>query len=135
MGSQQLLLIVVGLVIIGIMIAVGMTMFSDQATSNNRDEIANDLAHFAALARAYYRRPAVFGGGQNSFRGLTMARITGRPQNDNGTYSLTPDPVGPGVSYVTLTGIGTQRGYDGTNVRVVMLVYADSIKVDESMTN
>jgi Tfp pilus assembly protein FimT len=135
MGSQQLLLIVVGLIIIGIMIAVGMTMFSDQATSNNRDELANDLAHYAALARAYYRRPAVFGGGQNSFRGLTMNRITNKPQNDNGTYSLTPDPVGAGVDHVTLTGIGTQRGLDGTNVRVVMLVYADSVKVDEALTN
>ena len=135
MGSQQLLLIVVGLVIIGIMIAVGMTMFSDQASSNNRDEIANDLAHFAALARAYYRRPAVFGGGQNSFRGLTLGRITSKPQNDNGTYSLTPDPVGAGVSYITLRGIGTQTGLDGTPVRVVMLVYPDSIKVDEAQTN
>jgi len=38
MGSQQLLLIVVGLVIIGVMIAVGMTMFQDQATSTNRDQ-------------------------------------------------------------------------------------------------
>ena len=135
MGSQQLLLIAVGLVIIGIMIAVGITMFSDQATSNNRDEVANDLAHFAALARAYYRRPAVFGGGQNSFRGLTMGRITSRPQNDNGTYSLAPDPVPAGVDHVTLTGLGTQTGFDGTNVRVVMLVYADSVKVDESLTN
>ena len=135
MGSQQLLLIVVGLVIIGIMIAVGMTMFSDQATSNNRDEVANDLAHFAALARAYYRRPAVFGGGQNSFRGLTMGRITSKPQNDNGTYSLFPDPVGAGATYVTLTGIGTQTGLDGTPVKVVMLVYPDSIKVDDSQTN
>jgi len=135
MGSQQLLLIVVGVVIIGIMIAVGMSMFSDQATSNNRDEVATDLAHLASIARAYYRRPAVFGGGQNSFRGLTLRRITSKPQNDNGTYSLAPDPVGGGIDHVTLTGIGTQQGLDGTNVRVVMLVYADSVKVDESQTN
>ncbi|MEW6509921.1 MAG: hypothetical protein AB1428_03065 [Bacteroidota bacterium] len=135
MGSQQLLLIAVGLVIVSIMIAVGISMFQDQATSNNRDEVANDLAHFAALARAYYRRPQVFGGGGNSFRGLTMARITSRPTNDNGTYSLSPDPVTGTVDHITLTGIGKESGYDGNYVRVVMLVYADSVAVDESMTN
>ena len=135
MGSQQLLLIAVGLVIVGIMIAVGITMFQDQSTSNNRDEVVNDLAHFAALARAYYRRPAVFGGGDRSFRGLTMARITSKPTNDNGTYTLSPDPVTATPVFITLTGVGIATGFDGTNVKVVMLVYADSMRVDETQTN
>jgi hypothetical protein len=136
MGSQQLLLIAVGVVIIGIMVAVGMTMFSDQATSNNRDEIANDLAHFGAIARAYYRRPAAFGGGERSFRGLTMLKVTSRPNNDNGAYTMTPDPAGPANLYITLTGTGTQTGMDGsTPVKVVMLVYPDSSVVDDSQTN
>jgi hypothetical protein len=135
MGSQQLLLIAVGLVILGIMIAVGMTMFQDQATSNNRDEMANDLAHFAAIARAYYRRPGVFGGGERSFRGLTLAKITSRPTNENGTYALAPDPVTGTPDHVTISGTGTTTGLDGTLVRVVMLVYADSMKIDETQTN
>jgi len=135
MGSQQLLLIVVGLVIIGIMIAVGMTMFQDQATSTNRDEVSNDLAHFSAIARAYYRRPSAFGGGQHSFRGLTMSKITSKMANDNGTYSLSPDPVTGTPDHVTLTGIGTQEGINPGFVKVVMLVYADSSVVDESLLN
>jgi hypothetical protein len=136
MGSQQLLLIVVGLVLIGIAIAVGMTMFADQATSENRDNLANDLAHFGSIARSYYRKPTSFGGGGYSFKGLTMSRITSKPSNDNGTYSLTPDPVTGNPQFVTLTGIGTQTGLDGTtNVKVVMLVYPDSIKMDDSQIN
>jgi hypothetical protein len=135
MGSQQLLLIAVGLVVIAIMIAVGMTMFRDQATSTNRDEVVNDLAHYAALARAYYRRPTVYGGGGASFRGLTMLKITSKPQNDNGTYTLTPDPVTGTPDHVTLTGEGTETGLDGTNVRVVMYVYPDSSKIDQSLLN
>ncbi|HUI65304.1 MAG TPA: hypothetical protein VL126_10715 [Bacteroidota bacterium] len=135
MGSQQLLLIAVGLVIIGIMIAVGMTMFQDQASSTNRDEVANDLAHYAAIARAYYRRPSVFGGGNNSFSGLTMAKITSKPINDNGTYTLSPDPVTGSPNHVSITGTGTQTGLDGSPVRVVMLVYADSESVDPNLTN
>ncbi|HMK37953.1 MAG TPA: hypothetical protein VK569_01350 [Bacteroidota bacterium] len=135
MGSQQLLLVAVGLIIIGIMIAVGMTMFHDQAASTNRDEVANDLAHYAAMARAYYRRPSAFGGGNYSFRGLTMAKITSRTTNDNGTYMLTPDPVGGTPDHVTLTGVGTEAGLDGSNVRVVMYVYADSAQVDQNLMN
>jgi len=135
MGSQQLLLIAVGVVIIGIMIAVGMTMFHDQAASTNRDEVANDLAHFASIARSYYRRPSTYGGGDYSFRGLTMLKITSKPVNDNGTYTLTPDPVGGTPDHVTLTGVGTETGIDGTNVRVVMYVYPDSDKVDQALMN
>ncbi len=135
MGSQQLLLIAVGLVIVGIMIAVGMTMFHDQAASTNRDEVANDLAHYAAVARSYYRRPSVYGGGSYSFHGLTMAKITSRPVNENGTYSLSPDPVSGTPDHVTLTGVGTEAGLDGSNVRVVMYVYADSALVDQNLMN
>jgi Tfp pilus assembly protein PilE len=135
MGSQQLLLIAVGLVIVGIMIAVGITMFHDQAASTNRDEVANDLAHFASIARSYYRRPSVYGGGNYSWQGLTMAKITSRPLNDNGTYTLTPDPVSGTVDHVTLTGVGTEAGLDGSNVRVVMYVYADSDQVDQALMN
>ena len=135
MGSQQLLIIVVGLVIIGVMIAVGMTMFQDQATSTNRDQVANDLAHYASAARAYFRKPSVLGGGNYSFRGLTMAKITSKPVNDNGTYSLNPDPVGGTPDHVTLTGVGTQTGLNPGNVKLVMLVYADSVIVDNTQTN
>jgi Tfp pilus assembly protein PilE len=135
MGSQQLLLIVVGMVIIGIMIAVGMTMFQDQATSTNRDEVSNDLSHYSAVVRAYYRRPSAFGGGQGSFRGLTMARITSKATNDNGTYSLSPDPVTGTPDHVTLTGIGTQEGINPGKVRVVMLVFPDSSAVDDTQMN
>jgi hypothetical protein len=135
MGSQQLLLIAVGLVIVGIMVAVGITMFHDQAASTNRDEVANDLAHFAAVARSYYRRPSVYGGGNYSFRGLTMAKITSRPLNENGTYSMTPDPVSGAPDHITLTGVGTESGLDGSNVRVVMNVFADSAEVDQAQMN
>ncbi len=135
MGSQQLLLIAVGLVIIAIMIAVGITMFHDQAASTNRDEVANDLAHYAALARSYYRRPLAYGGGNSSFRGLSMAKITSKPMNNNGSYALAPDPVSGTPDHVTLTGVGTESGLDGSNVRVVMYVYADSAFVDQTLMN
>jgi hypothetical protein len=37
MGQQQLLLLILGVIIVGIAIAVGVTMFSAQSTEANKD--------------------------------------------------------------------------------------------------
>jgi uncharacterized protein (UPF0333 family) len=127
MGSQQLLLIVVGVVLVGIMIAVGMSMFKDQATSTNRDSISNDLMHLAVQAQKYHRKPAVLGGGAHSFNGLRMALITTRAANANATYVLSPDPASSSDVFVTVTGTGVNTGNDGvTPVRLQVKVWSDS---------
>jgi hypothetical protein len=136
MGSQQLLLVVVGLVVVGIMVIVGVTTFKDQAAATNRDELVNDLGQYASRAQVYYRRPTVFAGGGTSFNGLTMLKLTNTPTTLNGTCSLSPEPVGGDPPFVTLTGIGTETGVNGTeNVKVVMFVYPDSIRVDVASGN
>jgi len=128
MGTQQLLLIILGVILIGIMIAVGITMFTDQSAAANRDEITNDLVNLAAQAQKYYRKPAVLGGGSNSFGGMTMSRLTSKPTNANGTYVLTPDPVPQGATSINIVGTGVETGNDGsTPVLVTMTVWADSL--------
>jgi len=139
MGQQQLLLIILGTVVVGVAISVGIMMFSDQASATNRDEVGADLAYLGSMAQAYYRKPRTLGGGGGSFTGLTLRALTSAPANPrnlNGTYTLDPDPVGGAPSYVTINGLGTETGTDGLNkVKVVMLVYADSIIVDEAVGN
>lgn len=130
MGSQQLMLIVIGLVIAGISVSIGVWMFIDQSTATNRDEISNDLIQFAASAQKYYRRPATLGGGNNSFGGLTLSRVTSKAANANGTYTLTPDPAPPSASSVTITGTGIETGTDQSNpVQLTLTVWADSILI------
>lgn len=136
MGQQQLLLIVLATVIVGLAVAAAVTLLNTQASATNRDEVANDLMNYASRAQLFYRRPSTLGGGGQSFAGMTMTKLTPRPSNANGTYSLTPDPAGPSLPYVTLTGIGTEVGNDGTsNVKVVMYVYPDSVRVDDALSN
>jgi hypothetical protein len=128
MGSQQLLLIVICVVLAGVGVAVGVWMFIDQSAATNRDEISNDLVQFAASAQKFYRRPAVLGGGDNSFGGLTMTRVTSKATNPNGVYVLTPDPAPPSTASVTITGLGRETGVDGSNpVQLTMTVWPDSI--------
>ena len=128
MGTQQLLLIILTVILVGIMIAVGIFMFKDQSAATNRDSISNDLVNFAAQAQKYYRRPSVMGGGSNSFGGLTLTKLTSVPSNADGSFSLTPDPVPAGTRSVVITGTGTETGNDGaTPVEVEMTVWADSL--------
>ncbi|MFZ4619038.1 MAG: hypothetical protein ACOYNS_00655 [Bacteroidota bacterium] len=95
MGQQQLLLIILGVMIVGVAIAVGITMFRDNAVSSNRDAIANDLMHLAAKAKHYYKRPTSMGGGGHSFVGLTanpaglLILVTPAfSNNNNAAYSI-----------------------------------------------
>ena len=71
MGQQQLLLIILGVIIVGIAVAVGITMFQDNAVDQNRSAVIADLTTLSAKAQQYYAKPTTLGGGGNSFVGLT----------------------------------------------------------------
>ena len=130
MGQQQLMLIIVTVVIVAIALAVGYLMFRDSATASNRDALSNDLANFAIVAQSYYRLPKVLGGGSFTFDGLTLKMLTSRSKNPNGTYVLTPDPVGGGPASITLTAVGVETGEDGVNpVKLTLDIWPDSVKL------
>jgi Tfp pilus assembly protein PilE len=128
MGQQQLLLIILGVIVVGIAVAVGITMFQDNAVSANRDAVTNDLVNLASRAQQFYRRPVALGGGGNSFTGgsgLTMAKLTSKTSNANGTYSL---GTVNGTSAV-INGTGVEKGTNGSPISVTMTVFADSTYV------
>ena len=134
MGQQQLLLIILGVIVVGIAVAVGITMFQDNAVSANRDAVTNDLVNLASRAQQYYRRPQALGGGEGKFDGLTLQMLTSKSVNANGTYALVSGNTGQGP--VVLSGTGKETGYDGASpVFVQMQVWADSSKVDVAQTN
>ncbi len=72
MGQQQLLLIILGVIIVGIAIAVGITMFSAGSVQSAKDAIINDLNNLAANAYQYRIRPASMGGGAGAYTGYTI---------------------------------------------------------------
>jgi Tfp pilus assembly protein PilE len=128
MGQQQLLLIILGVIVVGIAVAVGITMFQDSAISANRDSVTSDLVNLAARAQEYYRRPTTQGGGGNSFVGLTanaagLARLTSKASNANGSYDITTAGT---ATTVVLQGTGVEKGSDGSAILVTMNVFADS---------
>ena len=128
MGQQQLLLIVLSVIIVGIAVVVGINMFSASAASANLEAVTGDLMNLAARAQQYYVKPAGMGGGGNSFNGLTIKDLTPKAKNENGTYFV-EEPSG---STVKLIGVGTQDGDGDGKPCAVTVTVNMAAKNDES---
>jgi len=122
MGQQQLLLIVLGVIIVGIAVVVGINVFTAQNTNSNRDAVTSDLTTIAAQAQQFYKKPTALGGGGNSFTGFTIP--ANMSKNPNGTYTATVT-----ATEVTLVGKGTTTLTAGgtDTVQVTMKVGSDKI--------
>ena len=121
MGQQQLLLIVLGVIIVGIAVVVGINVFTASSSSANRDAVISDMTNLAAMAQQYYRKPAALGGGGNTFTGWTIpGQLT---SSANGGYTATV-----AAQSVTLVGTGNELGNDGTDsVKATMVVGPNAI--------
>ncbi|MCK9558074.1 MAG: hypothetical protein PHQ78_03255 [Candidatus Cloacimonetes bacterium] len=62
MGTQQILLIVLSVIIVGAAIAVGIDMFNRQDFSSNRSAAASDVQIFLTQVLQYYKMPESLGG-------------------------------------------------------------------------
>jgi len=128
MGQQQLLLLVLGIIMVGIAVAVGIGMFSSSAVDANRDAITSDLTNLAAKAQQFYKKPTTMGGGGGDFQNFTLGSLD--TLNANGGYRLatsvpatlvTATPagsvtIGAASQTIYIVGYGTEKGRDGTNL-------------------
>jgi Tfp pilus assembly protein PilE len=127
MGQQQLLLIILGVIVVGIAVAVGIAMFTDSAISANRDAVTNDLVNLASRAQQFYRRSKAMGGGGNSFVGLTadaagLRKLTNNAISANGAYSIQTAGTSTGL---VIRGIGTERADASNFVTMEINVFND----------
>ena len=111
MGQQQLLLIILGVIIVGIAIAVGLSLFSAQSVQSNRDAIINDLNNLAAQAYQFRIRPTSMGGGQGDY--TTFAIPTKMKTNENATYSSAPT-----TNQIVFTAVSAQNASNSVTVTI-----------------
>ena len=97
MGQQQLLLIVLGVIIVGIAVVVGINVFTAQSEESTKDAIISDCTTLGAMAQQYFRKPTAMGGGGNTFTGWTIPASLATTAN--GTYSAVAV-----AATVTITG-------------------------------
>jgi len=100
MGQQQLLLIILGVIIVGIAIAVGISMFSSGSVLANKDGVINDLNNLAANAYQFRTRPTTMGGGGGVYTGYNIPVKLASNEN---------------ASYVRVVNSATQITFTGTS--------------------
>lgn len=87
MGQQQLLLIVLGVIIVGVAIVAGIGMFNAGAEESTKDELVAQSMAIAANAQQFYKKPIAMGGGGNAFTNYVIPpKMT---YTSNGTYAAT----------------------------------------------
>ncbi|MEM1114933.1 MAG: hypothetical protein AAF845_01085 [Bacteroidota bacterium] len=72
MGQQQLLLLVLGIVIVGLAVVVGIQAFGENQKKANADALVNDGVRIASDAQAWALKPTAFGGGNGAFTGVAF---------------------------------------------------------------
>ena len=120
MGTQQILLIVLSVIIVGIAVAVGITMFNAQATNSNRQAVMSDMNNLASSALAYYKTPLSHGGGQASWGSdIDLLGQWLGYDYDTGTNTCTTGNgefvISVASDVLTITGIGSEIGNNGSD--------------------
>ena len=128
MGQQQLLLIVLGIIIIGLSIAVGISVAATSSVQANRDAVLSELQNLSALARSHYIRPTELGGGGYTFRNF----IIPDELDTTGTGTYRVDRINRRGDELRIVGTGTEIGNDGTDpIRYRIKIKFDIIEIDE----
>ncbi len=98
MGQQQLLLVILVTIVVGIATVVALNIFGTSAEQANHDAVRQDMAQIATSSQGWFIKPAMLGGGDNSFEEIDFRRITFPGEIDsennlistnlNGTYII-----------------------------------------------
>lgn len=100
MGQQQLLLIILVVMVVGIATIVATNVISSGADQANRDAVRQDLMTAAASVQHIYERPTMMGGAgkdfQTDYTDVLLAEDINLPgdldgttiTNDNGVYTI-----------------------------------------------
>lgn len=116
MGQQQLLLIVLSVIVVGIAVTMGIILFSSNAIEQKRNEIISECAMLASEAQLYYRRPSTMGGGEKSFNGWSIPPQYTTTEAGSFTANVTSS------DNVIITGTGNELATDGDSVKVEVSV-------------
>lgn len=113
MGQQQLLLLVLGIVIVGLAVVVGIQAFSENQKKANADAMVMDGLRIASDTQAWMLKPVAFGGGGNvlaNWNGLEFSDLgyeenaSSKYVNLNGTYTLTGSATDVKIQGESATG-------------------------------
>lgn len=112
MGQQQLLLIVLGSIVVGMAMYTAVRLADTIQKDNNRDQMILQISTIDMYARQYAMKPTSLGGGGRSFAGFTI------PDNMQNTSTGRFVGFQLGQQYLVL-GYGTEKGKDNESSTLV----------------
>jgi hypothetical protein len=89
-GQHQIGLIGLGVIIVGISLAVAIAQFGSQSMDANKDGVTSTLINIGADAYQYKLRPGVMGGGGNTYLGYN---VPNRLKSDEHALSYTAGKI------------------------------------------
>ncbi|MDD2651377.1 MAG: hypothetical protein PHF36_09635 [Candidatus Cloacimonetes bacterium] len=113
MGTQQILMIVLSVIIVGAAVAVGIQMFDTQATNSQRTAIAADIQNFGAQVLAFSRTPTSMGGGKGATNLAAVEDNLAQYLGFTGTGN-TLENVNAKYTLTVATNVATIVGVQGT---------------------
>ena len=124
MGQQQLLLIVLGVILVGVAVVLGIQYFAVGAEQGAKDELVAHSLTVGANAQQWFKKPTSMGGGGLTFVGFDANYFQLNPKlqtSTNGSYATS----GESPTQIIVTGTpNINLGYGWT---VTTTVYVDSM--------
>ncbi len=118
MGQQQLLLIVLGVIVVGIAVVVGINLFNANAETSTQDSLVSQGTNIGAMAQQYYKKPTSMGGGGNSFANFDTKVWPNLPANlvksTDADWTKTPPSITNNDSVITFTAEPIDGSYNWT---------------------
>ena len=100
MGQQQLLIVVLVTIIVGVATVIAVDTMQNARDNANKSAIRQDILSILTDARRYYQKPKVLGGGGQSFDEISSEQIlTVEQSNENADYNISGND-----QTVTVTG-------------------------------
>jgi hypothetical protein len=121
LGQQQLLMIVLAIIIVGIAIAISIQLFRSNAIEAKRDLLIEETTSLATMAIQYYKKPQAMGGGGRSFMGWEIPSQMVQTFNGNFMRAVVND------TEVIITGTGSEAVTDTDSIKVETTVRPDGI--------
>jgi len=121
LGQQQLLMIVLAIIIVGIAIAISVQLFKSNAIESKRDLLIEETNSLAAMAIQYYKKPQEIGGGGRSFMGWEVPPQMVQTFNGNFMRAVV------NANEVIITGTGSEAVTDTDSIKVETTVRPNEI--------
>lgn len=119
MGQQQLFIVILVTILIGIATIVAINTFDNSRVQTNHEAVRQIMIDASGHAQAYYRQSTLMDGGGNSFQNVTLEDIQVQADHEHGMFSITDSsPDSFTLTAVPAAGEGN----------IVSVIYRDRIK-------